>query len=147
MHSTPTSSPSDWTDSELLSRLLLREGSGWREFHRRYDRLLMRCIQKVMGRFRNVTSAEDDREIYCQLMVNITGNEMKRLRAYDPERGCKLSSWLGMLATHAAWDHLRCVARTPKTRAIEEALAVDCHAPSPFEAAASRERWQQVRET
>ena len=43
--------PTDWTETDLLSRMMLRDGTAWREFHRRYDRLIYRCIHKVTGRF------------------------------------------------------------------------------------------------
>ena len=107
--------PKDWTDNELLARMLVREGKAWREFHRRFDRLVYRCIHKVTGRFRSVISDEDVREIYAQFLMNITARDMRKLRAYRPEKGNKLSSWIGLLATNTAWDYLRGIARRPQT--------------------------------
>ena len=106
--------PEDWTDRELLGRMLVREGKAWREFHRRFDRLIYRCIHKVTGRFRSVVSSEDVREIYCQLLMNLTARNMHKLQSFQPERGNKLSSWIGLLATNTAWDYLRSVARQPQ---------------------------------
>ena len=49
----------DFTDLELRDRMLARDGIAWREFHRRYDRLVFRCIHKVVGRFRSVVQGPD----------------------------------------------------------------------------------------
>ena len=38
---------------------------------------------------------------------------MHKLRLYDPARGTKLGSWIGMIAVNAAYDFLRGVARRP----------------------------------
>lgn len=112
----------DFTDLELRDRMLARDGIAWREFHRRYDRLVFRCIHKVVGRFRSVVGSEDVREIHAQLLVNLTTRDMHRLRAFEPERGNKLGSWIGMLATNTAWDYLRHISRRPEN---DERLAMD----------------------
>lgn len=135
-----TLSPSDWTDRELLGRMLLREGTAWVEFHRRYDRLIYRCIHKVTGRFRNVVGSEDVREIYAQLLVNLTAKDMKKLRAFEPERGNKLGSWIGLLTTNTAWDHLRTVARQPQCTDLTEAETLGGTTPSPYERVVNKER-------
>jgi RNA polymerase sigma-70 factor (ECF subfamily) len=123
--------PKDWTDRELLERMLVREGKAWREFHRRFDRLIYRCIHKVTVRFRSVLAEEDVQEIFCQLLVDLSARDMHKLRAFEPTRGNKLSSWIGLLATNAAWDYLRSVARRPPTTEVAEAeqLRSDDHDP------------------
>ena len=136
--------PRDWTDQELLSRMLVREGKAWREFHRRFDRLVFRCIHKVTGRFRSVLSEEDVNEIYAQFLVNITARDMKKLRAYQPDRGSKLSSWIGLLATNTAWDHLRKVARRPATSDLKDAEELRWDGISPHDALVTKERWELV---
>lgn len=101
--STPTAA--DWTEAELLTRMLLRNGTAWREFHRRYDRLIYRCIHKVTSRFPGSITSEDVREIYAMFLLSLNKRNMHKLRTFDPERGNKLSSWVGMLATNCAWDY------------------------------------------
>lgn len=137
--------PVDWTDEELLARMLVREGKAWREFHRRFDRLIYRCIHKVTGRFRSRVTDEDVREIYAQFLVNITQRDMHKLRAYAPERGSKLGSWLGLLATNTAWDYLRRMARRPPSADLQEAEALQSDAADPFEDLVSKQRWAVVQ--
>jgi RNA polymerase sigma-70 factor (ECF subfamily) len=133
-----------WTDEELRERMLRREGRAWREFHVRFDRLVYRCIQKVTTRFSRSLGSDDVREIYAQFLLSITARDMHKLRTFAPERGNKLSSWIGMLATNAAWDHLRTLARAPQPTALSEAETMPALAPDPYEQLLEGERWSKV---
>ncbi len=146
MNTTPSEklAPSDWTDLELLPRLLKKEGKAWREFHRRFDRLVYRCIHKVTSRFRSVVTEDDVQDIFAQFLVRIAAKDFRKLRQFSPDRGTKLGTWLGMIATNVAWDHLRSVARRPSCVEMSEVheYAADC--VGPFEAVAARETWAEL---
>jgi len=133
-----------WSDEELRARMLAREGRAWREFHVRFDRLVYRCIQKVTTRFSRSLGSDDVREIYAQFLLSLTARDMHKLRTFSPDRGNKLSSWIGMLATNAAWDHLRTIARAPTSATLAEAEAMPSPTASPYEELLERERWAKV---
>ncbi|GAB5542641.1 MAG: hypothetical protein SangKO_024010 [Sandaracinaceae bacterium] len=141
-----TPAAADWTEAELLTRMLLRNGTAWREFHRRYDRLIYRCIHKVTSRFPGSITSEDVREIYAMFLLSLNKRNMHKLRTFDPERGNKLSSWVGMLATNCAWDYLRGVARQPQTTTLADAEQIGSIDDSPFEDVLEKERWAVVNE-
>ncbi|MEM7449774.1 MAG: sigma-70 family RNA polymerase sigma factor [Myxococcota bacterium] len=128
------------TEPELLAHMLEHEARAWQEFRRRYNRLIYRCIQKVTARFRGVIGSEDVEEIYCQLLVNLTTRDMHRLRAFRPERGNKLGSWIGLLAKNAAWDHLRCISRQPQCTELSMVENVSASQTTPFETLIQKER-------
>ncbi len=139
--------PRDLTDRELLARMLERDEIAWKEFHRRYDRLVYRCIHKVTDRFRSILGSDDVAEIYAQLLLNLTSRDMHRLRAFRPEQGNKLGTWIGMLATNTAWDYLRSVSRRPSCAELSEAHALDDHrGVSPHDELEQKERWSRVNE-
>lgn len=139
-------SPADWTETELLARMLLRDGIAWREFHRRYDRLIYRCIHKVTGRFPGSITSEDVREIYAMFLLSLNRRNMHKLRTFDAERGNKLSSWVGMLATNCAWDYLRGVARQPQCTTLADAEQVGCLTSDPYQDLLEKERWSVVND-
>lgn len=141
-----TTTHTDWTETQLLSRMLLRDGTAWREFHQRYDRLIYRCIHKVTSRFPGSVNGEDVREIYAMFLLSLNKRNMHKLRTFDPERGNKLSSWVGMLATNCAWDYLRGVARQPQTTTLADAEQVGSGSDSPYEDLLEKERWAVVNE-
>lgn len=134
----------EWTETQLQSRMLLRQGDAWREFHRRYDRLIFRCIHKVTSRFPGSVTSDDVREIYAMFLLGLNRRDMHKLRTFDPARGSKLSSWIGMLATNCAWDYLRSVARRPQTTTLADAEQIGCSSESPYDELLQKERWAVV---
>ena len=138
--------PCDFTDRELLARMFDRDAVAWKEFHRRYDRLVFRCIHKVTDRFRSVLGSEDVGEIHAQLMLNLTARDMHRLRAFRPEQGNKLGTWIGMLATNTAWDYLRSISRRPSCAELDEAHALDDRSADPYRRLEEKERWSLLNE-
>lgn len=101
------------SDLDLLSRALENEDSAWSELLRRYRALLYRCITKAVARSGAALCEDDLDEIFGELCLNLWRDDKKKLRAYDPERGVRLSTWLGLLAINTAYDQLRKRARYP----------------------------------
>jgi RNA polymerase sigma-70 factor (ECF subfamily) len=129
-----------WTEEQLRTRLVARDSRAWREFERRYERLIDRCIMKVTRRFASVVSADDVREIGATLRLSLLANDMHKLRSFDPERGNRFSSWIGLLAINAAYDYLRSVRREPGKATLTEASDLAAETPDPFEVVAQRQR-------
>jgi RNA polymerase sigma-70 factor (ECF subfamily) len=129
---------------ELVRGMLSGSERRWREFHSRYDRLIFRCITKVTGRFASLLAHDDIREIYATLVVQLLSNDMHKLRTFDPARGNRLGSWIGLLAINAAYDYLRQIRREPNRAPLAEAETLSCDLPSPLEVALHRERAERV---
>jgi RNA polymerase sigma-70 factor (ECF subfamily) len=128
------------SDDDLIAGMLANDPAAWREFQTRYDRLIMRCITKVTRRFSSIVSQDDVREVYATLYVALLGNDMHKLRSFDPERGNRFSSWIGLLAINAAYDYLRGLKREPQKECISEQLDLVCEMPDPFELTSEHER-------
>jgi RNA polymerase sigma-70 factor, ECF subfamily len=129
----------DDDERDFVAALVDGNANAWREFQKRYDRLILRCITKVTKRFTSV-SQDDVREIYAQLVVSLLANAHAKLRAFDPARGSRFSSYIGMLAIHCAYDWLRAIRREPQREGLAEAAELSSDLPDPFEAAAAQER-------
>lgn len=120
----------------LLREMLAGSRRAWAAFHARYDRLIHRCIGRVAPRL----ESEDEREIYATLLVQLCANDMGKLRSFDPARGVKLGTWIGMLAGNCAVDHLRALRREPPRADLEEADEVEAEAPTPLDLLDRKER-------
>ena len=94
-------------DGPLLEAVLAKDQVAWTELIRRYRALVFRCITKVAAKYDAVLSNEDANEIFGDMCFNLLRDDMRKLRAYDPARGAKLGSWLGLLAINTAYDYLR----------------------------------------
>ncbi|MDF2693282.1 MAG: hypothetical protein K0S65_1665 [Labilithrix sp.] len=135
------------SDDDLIAGMLANDPAAWREFQNRYDRLILRCITKVTRRFSSIVSQDDVREVYATLYVALLGNDMHKLRSFDPERGNRFSSWIGLLAINAAYDHLRTLKREPQKECITEQMELVCDLPDPFELTSEHERATIAQQT
>lgn len=104
----------DAAELELVAKLIAKDNRAWREFHERYTALIRRCIARVCMRFPRLCAEEDVAEVMANLTLSLAADDMRKLRAWSPDRGARFSTWIGMLATHAAWDLVRSAARQPR---------------------------------
>jgi RNA polymerase sigma-70 factor (ECF subfamily) len=137
----PAACPKDWTDAELLRRVLRAESRAWNELVRRFRSLIYRCVTKVIGRYDSILSSADADEVYAEVMMQLVRDDNRKLRLYDARRGTKLSSWLGMIATNVAYDYLRGTARRPILDRIDGVPDIENeNAESPLDGILSGER-------
>jgi RNA polymerase sigma-70 factor (ECF subfamily) len=128
------------TDGELLSAVLAHDEQAWRELVRRFRGLIYRCIGRVLAKYESTLTSEDIDEVFSEVCFNLVRDEMKKLRAYDPGRGTKLSSWIGLLSINTAYDHLRGVARRPLLDRIEGCPDREDGRPDALDIVLERER-------
>jgi len=142
----PASSPSTPEDGSpeaeaaLIGAMLLGDPRAWRTFHARYDCLIYRCITRVTSRFALRLSGDDTGDIYATLLVQLCTGGMHKLRSFDPQRGRRLSSWIGLLAVNCAYDHLRALRREPHRASLDECEHLGTDALQPDEALDLKER-------
>ena len=128
------------SDEELLAAMIVNRPWAWKEFQRRYDRLIHRCITKVTRRFAAKVGADDVRDIYSSLYLALVANDRHKLRTFDPTRGNRFSSWIGLLAINCAYDYLRALKREPQRASLTEAVEQASVEPDPYEHAVESER-------
>ena len=89
--------PADWSDRELLRCVLRSDARGWAELVRRFRPLIYRCITKVTLKYAPSLGSADLDEIYAEVLMQLVRDDMHKLRLYNPARGTKLGSWIGMI--------------------------------------------------
>jgi RNA polymerase sigma-70 factor, ECF subfamily len=141
--STVTRFDGETPDVELVKGLIADSSSAWREFSRRYGALMYRSISRVLNRF-SYLSEDDCQEVYSTLCLQLVAADKKKLRSYDDGRGVKLSTWLGLLSNHAAYDHLRRRRREPSTEELGSIESLSTERPSPFERCAIKQEATRV---
>jgi len=144
--SVPAHTPSGWSETQLLERLLASDANAWRELNHRYARLVTSCIQRVVARFAKRVSVDAVEEIYATFSLKLLANDKRKLQSFEPSRGNKLGTWLGMLATHCAYDYLRSVRREPNSVCLTEAETLSSEHQDPCESVLQNERARLVRE-
>lgn len=137
--------PVDWTDRELLRWVLRSDARGWAELVRRYRPLIYRCITKVTLKYAPSLGSADLDEIYADVMMQLVRDDMHKLRIYNPARGTKLGSWIGMISVNAAYDFLRSAGRRPLLDKVDG--AIDPHEEcdrTPLDQLIEKERWDHL---
>jgi RNA polymerase sigma-70 factor (ECF subfamily) len=137
----------DWSDRELLKFVLRSDARGWAELVRRFRPLIYRCITKVTLKYSPSLGSADLDEIYADVMMQLVREDMRKLRIYNPARGTKLGSWIGMISVNAAYDFLRSAGRRPLLDKVDGNL--DPHEESdrtPLDQLIEKERWEHLNE-
>jgi RNA polymerase sigma-70 factor (ECF subfamily) len=104
-------------DAELVEAVLAERPGAWQAFFARFERLIISCVRRVLLRYGAYHSEEDIEDLVSATALNIIKDDYKKLRAFDPTRGYRLSSWVGLLATNTAHDALR--QRPPTAESID----------------------------
>jgi RNA polymerase sigma-70 factor (ECF subfamily) len=142
----PVPAYQDLPDLQLLDAVLGQDELAWKELIRRFRGLIFRCITKVLCKYESVLSNEDVNEIFSEVCFNLVRNDMKKLRAYDPKRGCKLGSWIGLISINTSYDHLRVTARQPMLDRIEGIIEREDQTPDPLDNLLEKERWIRLND-
>jgi RNA polymerase sigma-70 factor (ECF subfamily) len=138
--------PVELSDLELLGEVLSGDEAAWRELLRRFRGLIFRCIGRVLCKYESVVSSEDINEVFSEVCLNLLRNDKKKLRAYDPDRGSKLGSWIGLIAINTTYDHLRVTARQPLLDQIDGIVDDEDSRPSPLDLLLEKERLCRLTE-
>jgi RNA polymerase sigma-70 factor (ECF subfamily) len=133
-------------DAQLRDRLLTLDEAAWREFHRRYDRMVWTCVHRVVARFSGVVPSDALHEIRANFYAALLANDLHKLRTFDVERGNKLGSWIGLIAINAAWDHLRACSRRPAMDTLAVADELPHRDADVFERSVAREDIRHLAE-
>jgi len=131
---------------DLVARLLADDPGAWRFFTREYSRVALSCIRRVLSRFSRITDDHDVDEVYARFCLELLSQDRKKLRSFDPSRGSRLSTWVGMLATNATYDYLRRLKRDRVCDPLPESDCLKSDTESPFEQAAMQQRATQTLE-
>jgi RNA polymerase sigma-70 factor (ECF subfamily) len=91
-----------------------------RELVRRYERLIDSCVRNVLRRYGVTFQAGDVHDLVNDVWVMLLRDDMRKLRQYDPQRGVRLASFIGMIATNTTIDHLR--SQKAETRSLDSEL-------------------------
>src|SRR5262244_2567602 len=99
--------PNTEEEIALLKALLNRRRDRWTEFTRRYERLITSCVLRRLRPCDAVFSRGDLEDLVSDVWLALLRDDLKKLRAYCPEKGFRLASWIALIATNTTIDRLR----------------------------------------
>jgi RNA polymerase sigma-70 factor, ECF subfamily len=120
--------PNTEEEIALLKALLAGGRDRWTEFTHRYERLITSCVLRTLRRYDAVFSRDDLEDLVSDVWLALLRDDMKKLRAYCPEKGFRLASWIALIATNTTIDRLR--ARQSDDTYIEDMASIEIAAPT-----------------
>jgi RNA polymerase sigma-70 factor (ECF subfamily) len=127
-------------ETDLVARLLADDPGAWRYFTSEYSRIIIGCIRRVLARFTRVTNDHDVDEVYARFCFELLANDRKKLRCFDPDKGGRLSTWVGLLAKNATYDYLRRLKRDRVCEPLPETDILQAEEESPFDQVVLQQR-------
>lgn len=95
-------------DAHDLAKLVAGDKAAWKRFVARYAPVIYAAVQRRLARAARDGEVDD---VAQDVFVRLCAKDFRLLRTYDPSRA-RLSTWLTVIASSAAVDHLR---RRPKS--------------------------------
>lgn len=94
-------------EQALLTRVLAGDTKAWNLFCSRYDNLIVGCVLRVLRRYNASYTSADLADLVSEVWVVLLRDDRRKLRLYEPTRGYRVSSWVGLIATNCTIDQLR----------------------------------------
>jgi RNA polymerase sigma-70 factor (ECF subfamily) len=94
-------------EQELREAVIRREAGAWNRFFKKHERLVLACLRRVYARYHVPLPQEELEDLVSMVCLDLVKDDFRKLRLFDPERGYRLSSWVGLIATNIAHDALR----------------------------------------
>lgn len=126
----------------LVRRVIAGDERAWVDFCHKYEALVASCAFRVLRRYSVQLTAMTIDDLVAEVWVALLRNDCHKLRVYDPARGCRLSTWLGMIATNTIIDYLR-VNHTPNAY-LEDQPQIDFELIEPSRPDAALEDMQRA---
>ena len=92
-------------DLQLVQRCMRGDASAWSEIYRAFHDRLLASVRPLLGPLASDASLVD--EIGARVWYSLVRNDFELLGRFDASRGCRLSTYLGVIAKHEARQLLR----------------------------------------
>lgn len=94
-------------DSQLIKDCLSGKEEAWNVFINRFSKLVYYSINRTVNSYCPTLEREDIEDIYSDIFLSFVDNNYRKLRQFDTEKGCTLSSWVRLIAVRRTIDFLR----------------------------------------
>ena len=97
----------DFNEGELLEGCISGNREEWDIFVKRYSKLIYHTIYKTLRVNDQPANPDDVNDLFQEVFTSLCAENSKKLRMFDPRKGCNLPSWIRMITVRMTIDHLR----------------------------------------
>ena len=97
----------DFNEGELLKGCISGDKKKWDIFVKRYSKLIYHTIYKTLRVNDKPANPDDVNDLFQEVFTSLCAENSKKLKMFDPRKGCNLPSWIRMITMRMTIDHLR----------------------------------------
>jgi len=97
----------DFNEGELLKGCISGDKEKWDIFVKRYSKLIYHTIYKTLRVNDTPANPDDVNDLFQEVFTSLCAENSRKLRMFDPRKGCNLPSWIRMITMRMTIDHLR----------------------------------------
>jgi RNA polymerase sigma-70 factor (ECF subfamily) len=129
-------------ETALAIRCAEGDEQAWNALLHDYSAYIHTSVTRTLARHGVHNSPDTAEEIFSEVVLGLIENNGRRLRAFEGRNGSKLSTYLWVVASRCAVDHLRKLSRRPSSDVCIDDSLYDpaCLRERPDEALESTER-------
>lgn len=118
------------SDVQLITAVAAGSDAALEVFVARFRNLIRSCISRTL--VRSGMSAETDvvDDVHADVLLAVLTNDFRRLRQYRRDRGCAVSSWIGLITVSTTLDYVR-RERRQRYRTVDDDELEACAPPVP----------------
>ncbi|MBI5484460.1 MAG: sigma-70 family RNA polymerase sigma factor [Deltaproteobacteria bacterium] len=91
----------------LIQALLSNDRSAWECFVKRYSPVVWSSINRTFDRYCPHSGEMEREDVYSKVFIALLENDFAVLRSYDHARSSSMATYLAVISTRKAIDHLR----------------------------------------
>lgn len=93
--------------NELITGCLNDDKSAWELFVRTYSKLIWSAIHRTFSLYSFRYSREDSEDLYSSVFASLIEEDFRKLRQFRNEDACSFATWLRVVTSRMAIDHIR----------------------------------------
>ncbi len=94
-------------DSRLIKDCINGKEEAWHAFIDRFSKLVYYSINRAVNPYSANLDPEDIEDIYSEVFLSFIENNYRKLRQFEDDKGCTLSSWVRLITARHTIDFLR----------------------------------------
>jgi RNA polymerase sigma factor (sigma-70 family) len=93
-------------DLALVARCVTGDTGAWSVFFATHGRLIHHAIRQTLARHGIQLTPEEVEDLHAETVMSLVADDYRRLRTYEGRNGCRLGTWVALVAARTTVNHL-----------------------------------------
>jgi RNA polymerase sigma factor (sigma-70 family) len=93
-------------DRALVALCVSGSRQAWATFVAAHTERIRHAIRQSMARHRSRLTDDEIEDLHAEVLTSLVTDDYRRLRTYEGRNGCRLGTWVGLVAARIAINHL-----------------------------------------